>query len=81
MPIYPNVHKPRYAVINDYERSKFEKEWQLPYGYSQCLIVTHDPKKAINLLNILPVGNPQVDINDYIVEKISEEGRELYYRI
>ena len=41
--------KPRYAVINEYERDMFEKEWQVPYGYGKCFVSTN-PQEAIQIL-------------------------------
>ena len=73
--------RPRYAVINQYLRDRFEKEWQLPCGYGgEQNIVTLDPQEAIRFLH--DVGEDCAEnVNEWIVEKISEEGRELYYRI
>ena len=70
--------KPRYAVVNEYERDKFEKEWQMPYGYILGF-PTFNPKKAIQILHELVLDG--CDGTQMIVEKISDEGRELYYRI
>jgi len=72
--------KPRYAIINDYERTKFEKEWQMPYGYGRSPMLSMDAEEAKEYL-IAMSDNPAIDINDFIVEKISEEGREIYFRI
>ena len=70
--------KPRYAVIDEYERDKFEKEWQMPYGYSRCF-VSFSPQAAIDVLE--KIDHFGSDCTTLIVEKISDEGRELYYRI
>lgn len=71
-----------YAVVNEYERDKFEKEWQLPYGYKDCFITT-DPREAIEMLKEICEGENEA--SEMIVEKISTEwpdfGRELYFRI
>lgn len=68
--------KPRYVIIDEYERAKFEKEWQMPYGYSRCFI-TYDPKTAINMLE----RHHEDDETTVIIEKISEGGYiELFYR-
>ncbi len=71
--------KPRYAVIDQNERDNFEKEWQMPFGYNQCF-VSFDPKEAVREIHYL-VDQRAYDPDDMIVEKIDEDGRELYYRI
>ena len=70
--------KPRYAIVNEYERDQFEKEWQMPYGYGKCFVSTN-PQKAVEQLN--KYAQMHGDTTTFIVEKISDEGRELYYRI
>jgi hypothetical protein len=70
--------KPRYAIVNEYERDNFEKEWQMPYGYGKCFVST-DPQAAVKQLEKYAAIHG--DITTFIVEKISDEGRELYYRI
>ena len=72
--------KPRYVIVNDLERTEFEKRWQMPYGYGKCLIFT-DSRDAINVLEDHAANNPQIDTSEYIIEKITSEGREFYYRI
>ena len=71
--------KPRYAVINEYERDQFEKEWQLPYGYAKCF-VSLNPQEAIDVLEKF-LNSHDINSTVWIVEKISDEGREFYYRI
>ena len=72
---------PRYAVVNQYERDEFEKEWQLPYGYGgEDFFVCTNPRMAIKMLHV-KCENLIVRSDEWIVEKISEEGRELYYRM
>lgn len=70
--------KPRYVVVCPSERDKFEKEWQMPYGYILSF-PTFNPHEAISLLYELV--DKTGDVDKWIVEKISDEGRELYYRI
>ena len=66
--------EPRYAIIDEYERAKFEKEWQMPYGYSHCFITT-EPQEAIQWLEN-HLGGETI-----IIEKISEGGYiEFFYR-
>lgn len=74
--------KPRYVVIDEYERDNFEKEYQMPFGYGNC-VVFMDPQAAINTLeHICNIREAEgVGYTTLIVEKISDEGRELYYRI
>ena len=68
--------EPRYAIIDEYERAKFEKEWQMPYGYSHCFITT-DPKEAIQRIE----RDSDYDGETVIIEKISEGGYiEFFYR-
>lgn len=68
--------KPRYVIVDEYERAKFEKEWQMPYGYSHCFIST-DPREAIQYLE----NHYSEDETSVIIEKISEGGYiELFYR-
>jgi hypothetical protein len=44
--------KPRYAVVDKEERDKFEREYQMPYGYGNIPIY-FDLGKAINFRNKL----------------------------
>jgi len=68
--------KPRYVIIDEYERAKFEKEWQMPYGYSHCFITT-EPQDAIRRLE----NHYEENETTVIIEKISEGGYiELFYR-
>ncbi len=68
--------KPRYAIIDEYERAKFEKEWQMPYGYSHCFI-SSNPQEAIQWLE----NHYEDSETTVIIEKISEGGYiELFYR-
>ena len=68
--------KPRYAIIDEYEREKFEKEWQMPYGYSHCFI-SNEAKTAIQWLE----NHYEESETTVIIEKISEGGYiELFYR-
>ncbi len=73
---------PRYAVVNQYDREVFENEWQLPYGYAaEGSFIYTNPKEAIRMLHLICEGDPVIRPDEWIVEKISEEGRELYYRM
>jgi len=59
--------KARYIIIDEEVRNGFEKEWQLPYGYSNCFI-TFDFEEAIYRL-----------FDGESVEKVDEYGREIVY--
>lgn len=72
--------KPRYAIINQYERDEFEKKWQLPYGYSSIPVFMKS-QRAINALEDIAKIRGDDNMSELIVERISDEGRELYYRI
>lgn len=52
--------KPRYVIIDKSRRDRFEKEWQLPYGYGGCRIFL-DAQDAVDELK--RVGN------DFIIER------------
>lgn len=56
----------RYGVVNEEERTKYEKEWQLPYSY---IYITTDSKAAIRYCNRISLKTGK----DYIVEKIYHE--------
>lgn len=30
--------KPRYVIVNEVEKAKFEKEYELPYGYADSIV-------------------------------------------
>ena len=64
--------KPRYVVLNEMERDDFEKEHQLPYGYGM-LDIYWDVEEAIEEAEFCGVG--------YIVEEVSEDGRQAIYRV
>jgi len=59
--------KARYIIIDEDVRNGFEKEWQLPYGYSNCFI-TFDFEEAIYFLS-----------EGQSIEKVDEEGKEIVY--
>lgn len=63
--------KPRYIVLNEMERDDFEKEYQLPYGYGM-LDIYLDIEEAMDEAEYFGVG--------YIVEEVSEDGRQAVYR-
>lgn len=66
---------PRYAVINEEHRNWFEKEFQLPYGYSNCFL-TFSFEEAMERCQIMPSNG----IDEFwSVEKIDEYGKEIVY--
>lgn len=64
--------KPRYAVLNEMERDDFEKNYHLSYGYG-CLDIFEDVEEAIEEADWAGIG--------YIVEEVSEDGRQAVYRV
>lgn len=68
--------KARYAVIDEEERNWFEKEFQLPFGYSNCF-VSLDLEEAIERMRIYKKNSSNVR---WVVEKIDEDGKEIVYR-
>jgi len=57
--------EPRYIIIDRSKRDKFEREWQLPYGYNGCRIFSNldEAKKYYKEIPKMPVGKV-----DYIIE-------------
>lgn len=66
--------KPRYVILNEVERDAFEKRWQLPYGYGDTVIFS-DLEEA--MLELDSLYNPTTE---WVVEEISDEGRQVVYR-
>jgi len=64
--------KPRYAVLNEMERDDFEKKYHLSYGYG-FLDIFEDVEEAIEEADWAG--------NGYIVEEVSEDGRQAVYRV
>ncbi len=63
---------PSYAVIHEAERDDFEKKTQLSYGYG-AVDIYYDMEDAIDGAEWLGLG--------YVVEEISEDGRQVVHRI
>ena len=60
---------PRFVLVDDEEKSRFETKWQLPYGFSTCAITT-DPYQVHEWLDIVEELDPEkpwviVEIDDY----------------
>jgi hypothetical protein len=56
-----------YVVINEAERTRFEKETHLPYGYGNSdVYITNDYFNAQSYYNIIPYHIKP----EYIIEKI-----------
>lgn len=67
--------KTRYVIVDEEKRAWFEKEWHLPYGYSNSYI-TFDIKDAIVRLN----GYHPDTRENFSIEMIDEYGnREIIY--
>ena len=64
--------RPRYVVLNEMERDDFEKKHQLSYGYG-CLDIYEDIEEAIDEADWHGIG--------FIVEEVSEDGRQAIYRV
>jgi len=66
---------PRFVVIDELARAKFEKKWHIAFGYGSCF-VSDDIEEAIKYLD--------ERIYDYettfIVEKIDDNGKEMVYK-
>jgi hypothetical protein len=67
--------KPRFAVVDKLMRDKFEKKWQMPYGYGNCFVST-DPEEAIRYYE---ERIPEYETT-FVVEKFDVDGREVIYR-
>jgi len=66
--------EPRYIIIDQAKRDKFEREWQLPYGYNGCRIFSN-LDEAINGFKFIPselIGN-----SNYIIEKYENGVKEV----
>ena len=64
--------KPRYVVVNEMERDDFEKKHHLSYGYG-CLDIYDDIEEAMDEAEFCGLG--------FIVEEVSEDGRQSVYRV
>ena len=67
--------KERFAVVNEIERDKFEKDWHMPYGYAACY-VTMDLEDAMDFMET----HYPIEELGWIVEEVSSEGRKTVYR-
>lgn len=65
--------RPRYVVINEIDRNEFEKKWEIPFGYGECDI-------HITFEDAIDELEAYYGSSEWIVEKISENGRETIYR-
>ena len=64
--------KPRFVVLHEMERDDFEKENHLPYGYGSVDIYD-DIEEAIEEAEFFGLG--------YVVEEVSEDGRQIVHRV
>jgi hypothetical protein len=58
--------RPRYAVVDKTGREEFEREYQMPYGYSSSSIY-FDLESAIRRKNQL--ANSDYDDYEYVIEE------------
>ncbi len=64
--------KDRFAVLDPDYRDMFEKKWHMPFGYGSCFI-TDKLEEAIDHLN-------EINGENFVVEKVNSDGREIVYR-
>jgi hypothetical protein len=67
--------KPIYVVLNEKARTWFEKEYHMPYGYGNANFISEREDVAISFL-----CNNGLSLDCYVVEKVTEDGREIIYR-
>lgn len=58
--------KTRYAVVNQKEKEKFEKKWEMPYGYNNCPKICFNQNEAIGWIN-RNLGS--IEKKNYVVER------------
>ena len=66
--------KPRYIIIDQAKRDRFERRWQLPYGYSGCRIFSNldEAIKYYKEISKMPIGKA-----DYIIESYENGVKEV----
>jgi hypothetical protein len=69
---------PKYVLINEVARDRYEKKWQIPFGYGLCPTTTNSITAVQWLKQMNELG---VDTSQLIIEKVSVDGRETFYRI
>jgi hypothetical protein len=67
-----NNMKPRYAVVNEDERRRFETKWQMPYGYSNCNVFD-DYDQAEGFFN--EIIAPNKNYESYVLEEYNNGER------
>lgn len=60
---------PRFVLVDEDEKQRFETKWQLPYGFSTCPITTN-AYQAKEWLDIVEELDPEktwviIEIDDY----------------
>jgi hypothetical protein len=63
-----------YAIVNEKERNRFEREYQIPYGYYNCVLF-FDLGEAIDLYDKIPIKIRK----KLIIEKCSSGERKTVY--
>ena len=70
--------KTRFAVVNEREKVKFEKEWQMPYGYNNSPKICFNQDEAIQWIreNLGPTER-----KEYVVERHKAGKIEIVWKI
>ena len=72
--------KPIFAVVDDEARTKFEKEWQVPYGYSMCRIFQNQKEAMINCSKFNKTRRKKELPQSFCVEKLSDGFSEIIFK-
>ena len=70
--------KTRFAVVNLEEKVKFEKKWEMPYGYNNCPYIGFSQKEAIQWIN---QNLGQQERREYVVERHKAGMIEVVWKI
>lgn len=70
--------KTRYAVVNHQDKVKFEKKWELPYGYNNCPKISFNQREAIDWIKQNLGPNER---KDYVVERHNAGKCEIVWKI
>uniref|UniRef100_A0A6M3JUV7 Uncharacterized protein n=1 Tax=viral metagenome TaxID=1070528 RepID=A0A6M3JUV7_9ZZZZ len=66
--------KPRYIVVNDIERTEFEKKYQMPYGYNGCPYICGSYDEAIKWFNF---NLGLIERKKYVIEEYNSGNRRI----
>lgn len=69
-------------IVDDYARTRFEKKWQIPFGYSNCKIYPlRREKEAMKKCSILNSMRLQKKLPpSFCVEKVDAGVKEIVFR-